>query len=85
MHVHVQVRLSTAIVYIKFFFYFVTFFASMLEEDLANFEDGVTADMFTKAKDRGTHYQISEHKLYREDECMFPNRYVTRVTHVLST
>ena len=42
-----------------------------MENDLSVWEDGVTYDDFKKAKDRGVHYQIVNHKLYRENDCMF--------------
>jgi len=45
-----------------------------LENDLDIWKDGITKEVFEKAKDRGTHYQIIGHKLYRQSDCMFPFR-----------
>lgn len=42
--------------------------------DLSTWKDGIDEELFKKAKDRGTHYQIINHKLYRQKECMFPFR-----------
>ncbi|XP_014667627.1 PREDICTED: protein O-glucosyltransferase 1-like [Priapulus caudatus] len=48
---------------------------SVIEADLSLWvEDGVRRDMLDQLKDRGTTYQIIEHKLYREEKCMFPFR-----------
>lgn len=46
-----------------------------MDRDLEVWEGGITKDVFDKAKNKGTHYQIINHKLYREKDCMFPFRY----------
>ncbi|KAL4226109.1 Protein O-glucosyltransferase 1 [Mactra antiquata] len=49
--------------------------SSVIDNDLEVWEkDGITQQMLDTAKSRGTHYQIINHKLYREDDCMFPAR-----------
>ena len=45
-----------------------------MNNDLASFALGITYATFTKSKDLGVHYQIINHKLYRQRECMFPSR-----------
>lgn len=49
---------------------------SVLEEDLAPWKNGITEEVFNTAKSNnyGSHYQIVNHKLYREEGCMFPAR-----------
>ena len=49
---------------------------SVIDSDLEVWEKegGITAEKFKEAKNLGTHYQIIKHKLYREDDCMFPAR-----------
>ena len=49
---------------------------SVMNEDLAVFEkaDGITKEQFERSKGRATHYQIIDHKLYRQPDCMFPAR-----------
>ena len=49
---------------------------SVIDSDLEVWkkEGGITAEKFKEAKNLGTHYQIINHKLYREDDCMFPAR-----------
>ncbi|KAK3103887.1 hypothetical protein FSP39_022651, partial [Pinctada imbricata] len=49
----------------------------VIDEDLSVWEHkekGITLERFEAAKQRGTHYQIINHKLYRENDCMFPAR-----------
>ncbi|XP_077577575.1 protein O-glucosyltransferase 1 [Stigmatopora nigra] len=48
----------------------------VLEQDLSPFRGGITEDFMTSTVQRrvGTHYQIIGHKLYREQNCMFPAR-----------
>ncbi|XP_060067840.1 protein O-glucosyltransferase 1-like [Ylistrum balloti] len=49
----------------------------VISNDLRVWEEkpgGITKDMITESIQRGVHYQIINHKLYREDQCMFPNR-----------
>lgn len=35
---------------------------------------GITKEDFNHARLKGVHYQIINHKLYRQSECMFPAR-----------
>ncbi|XP_045165596.2 protein O-glucosyltransferase 1-like [Mercenaria mercenaria] len=49
-------------------------YASVIEKDLEVWKDGISKENLESAKPRGTHYQIINHKLYREDACMFPAR-----------
>ncbi|KAK2163625.1 hypothetical protein LSH36_76g03039 [Paralvinella palmiformis] len=49
-------------------------YQSMLDNDLSTWEEGIRRSDFDAAIDRGTHYQIINHKLYRQTECMFPFR-----------
>ncbi|XP_048406290.1 protein O-glucosyltransferase 1 isoform X3 [Stegostoma tigrinum] len=48
----------------------------VLEDDLSPFKQGISSDMMadTVSKNVGTHYQIIQNKLYRQDDCMFPAR-----------
>ncbi|XP_074644839.1 protein O-glucosyltransferase 1-like [Tubulanus polymorphus] len=52
--------------------------SSVIDENLKPWKGGITKAMFAQAMDRkaygGLHYQIIDHKLYREDTCMFPSR-----------
>lgn len=50
----------------------------VIEEDLAPWKNGIAEEVFNTAKSNnyGSHYQIINHKLYREDSCMFPARCV---------
>ncbi|CAI9580243.1 unnamed protein product, partial [Staurois parvus] len=45
-------------------------------QDLAPFRSGISRDLMKNVISRklGTHYQIMERGLYREEECMFPAR-----------
>lgn len=45
-----------------------------LDKDLEPFKNGIRKDDLDKAGDRGTKYQIINHKLYRQKECTFPFR-----------
>uniref|UniRef100_A0A914WRT2 Glycosyl transferase CAP10 domain-containing protein n=1 Tax=Plectus sambesii TaxID=2011161 RepID=A0A914WRT2_9BILA len=49
-------------------------FQSQWESDLEPFKDGIDRKMIEEAKDRGVHYQIIDHKLYRQEKCMFGPR-----------
>nr|CAG4650212.1 EOG090X07KN [Sida crystallina] len=49
-------------------------FTSLVADDLAPFNDSITKDMINKARERGTKYQIIDHKLYRDRDCLFPSR-----------
>ncbi|KAG5852411.1 hypothetical protein ANANG_G00062120 [Anguilla anguilla] len=48
----------------------------VLQNDLRTFRDGVSEEVMgdTVRRGIGTHYQVIEHKLYREQSCMFPAR-----------
>ncbi|KAM4602276.1 protein O-glucosyltransferase 1 [Polymixia lowei] len=49
---------------------------SVLQDDLQPFKGGISEDLMVSTVSRGvgTHYQIIGHKLYREQNCMFPAR-----------
>uniref|UniRef100_I3K1K9 Protein O-glucosyltransferase 1 n=1 Tax=Oreochromis niloticus TaxID=8128 RepID=I3K1K9_ORENI len=49
---------------------------SVLQHDLQTFKGGISQDVMAATIQRGvgTHYQIIGHKLYREQNCMFPAR-----------
>ncbi|KAL3852463.1 hypothetical protein ACJMK2_016097 [Sinanodonta woodiana] len=50
---------------------------SVIDNDLyvwEHKEKGISQDIFNIARQRGTHYQIINHQLYREEYCMFPAR-----------
>lgn len=50
-------------------------YVNVLNDDLRPFKtQGITHDMIKRAKQYGTHYQVIEHKLYRQRDCMFPAR-----------
>ena len=53
-------------------------YKSQIEKDLKIWEDkgGIKKTDFDKAINRqtGEHYQIINHKLYRQDNCIFPFR-----------
>uniref|UniRef100_UPI00398F73F0 protein O-glucosyltransferase 1 n=1 Tax=Pristiophorus japonicus TaxID=55135 RepID=UPI00398F73F0 len=48
----------------------------VLEDDLSPFRQGISSDMMVETVGRsvGTHYQIINGKLYRQDDCMFTAR-----------
>ncbi|XP_045614677.1 O-glucosyltransferase rumi homolog [Procambarus clarkii] len=46
----------------------------LIKKDLAPFKDGIDKSVIEKSRDRGTFYQIINHKLYRQSDCMFPSR-----------
>ncbi|KAF6121130.1 protein O-glucosyltransferase 1 [Phyllostomus discolor] len=48
----------------------------VIEEDLTPFRGGISRKMMVEVVRRklGTHYQIIKHRLYRENDCMFPSR-----------
>ncbi|CAG2067660.1 unnamed protein product [Timema podura] len=48
--------------------------ADVIAQDLAVFTDGITRQMVQDAQDKGIKYQIVNHRLYRDKECMFPAR-----------
>lgn len=45
-----------------------------LQEDFRPFLSGITPKMLEAVRSRGTRYQILDHKLYRQRDCMFPAR-----------
>ncbi|GAB6022285.1 hypothetical protein CHUAL_006411 [Chamberlinius hualienensis] len=50
-------------------------YQSVLKSDLSPWSvGGITKQMIDSARDKGTLYQIIDHKLYRDKECMFPFR-----------
>lgn len=53
------------------------FLHRVIEEDLTPFRGGISRKMMAEVVRRrlGTHYQIIKHRLFREDDCMFPSRY----------
>ncbi|KAK4301723.1 hypothetical protein Pmani_026154 [Petrolisthes manimaculis] len=46
----------------------------LIKKDLAVFQEGISKQSIQAAQERGTLYQIIDHKLYREKECAFPSR-----------
>lgn len=46
----------------------------LIKKDLGTFKDGISKDLIQSARERGSFYQIINHKLYREKDCMFPSR-----------
>ncbi|ESN93559.1 hypothetical protein HELRODRAFT_103469 [Helobdella robusta] len=48
----------------------------LMNEDLAIFarDGGIKKEIFDQAKQKGIHYQVINHKLFRERKCMFPSR-----------
>ncbi|KAK8407731.1 hypothetical protein O3P69_002347 [Scylla paramamosain] len=46
----------------------------LIKKDLSVFNDGITKETLQSARERGTFYQIIDHKLYRQRDCMFPSR-----------
>ncbi|XP_031769652.2 O-glucosyltransferase rumi homolog isoform X2 [Galleria mellonella] len=47
---------------------------AVIEHDLNPYQDGITKELFTLARSKGTKYQIIKGELYREKECHFPAR-----------
>lgn len=48
--------------------------STLIENDLSVWKNGIDREIIETAKSRGTHYQIINHRLYRDKECMFPFR-----------
>lgn len=48
--------------------------ADVLKSDLRPFRTGITQQMVERARSYGTKYQIVNHRLYRQKDCMFPAR-----------
>ncbi|KAG0728996.1 O-glucosyltransferase rumi [Chionoecetes opilio] len=46
----------------------------LIKKDLSVFKDGISKETVQSAKERGTFYQIIDHELYRQEDCMFPSR-----------
>ncbi|XP_063708414.1 LOW QUALITY PROTEIN: O-glucosyltransferase rumi homolog [Culicoides brevitarsis] len=46
----------------------------VINADLKPFSKGIQKEMLMAIRDRGTKYQIFNHKLYREKDCLFPAR-----------
>ncbi|KAK3750103.1 hypothetical protein QZH41_010842, partial [Actinostola sp. cb2023] len=48
-------------------------YSDVIDKDLSFWKDkgGITKQDFDAASGKGTHYQIINHRLYREEECMF--------------
>jgi len=57
----------------------ISCYVDVIDNDLKPYEHGVAYEKFKEGLDgrsqtRATHYQIIDHKLYREEECMFTFR-----------
>ena len=52
-------------------------YASVIEDDLSVWKDGISKETFDEAAAKGVHYQIIKHRLYRQNDCMFQFRYVS--------
>ena len=52
-------------------------YSDVIGDDLRVWKDrgGITKNEFDDTARRGVHYQIINHKLYREEDCMFPFRF----------
>ncbi|XP_077149667.1 protein O-glucosyltransferase 1 isoform X1 [Ranitomeya variabilis] len=53
-----------------------TCLTGLIQKDLAPFHSGISHDLMKNVLSRklGTHYQVINHRLYREEDCMFPAR-----------
>ena len=51
-------------------------FTPIINEDLEMWSDGISRSSFELAKQRGVHYQVIDHKLYRQKDCLFTARWV---------
>ncbi|XP_063241641.1 O-glucosyltransferase rumi homolog [Bacillus rossius redtenbacheri] len=49
-------------------------YMSVIENDLRIFAKGISAEMVASVRSKGTKYQIVNHRLYRDTNCMFPAR-----------
>ncbi|KAJ9581867.1 hypothetical protein L9F63_003798 [Diploptera punctata] len=58
-------------------------YSSVIEIDLKPFRSGITKNMIDSISDKGTRYQIINHHLYRDVDCMFPAR-CSGVEHFIS-
>lgn len=50
-------------------------YSSVIENDLSVWKDGISKEAFEEGVSKGVHYQIIKHRLYRQNDCMFPFRY----------
>ena len=57
-------------------------YSSVIKADLEPFQSGITKEMIDSISDKGTRYQIIDHHLYRDADCMFPAR-CTGVEHFI--
>ncbi|GJQ82189.1 hypothetical protein Trydic_g6017 [Trypoxylus dichotomus] len=48
--------------------------SDVIQQDLEKFKNGISKELLENIKSKGTKYQIIDHKLYRDPECMFPAR-----------
>lgn len=48
--------------------------ANEMAADLKPFSDGISKEMINGIRDRGTKFQIIQHKIYRDRICLFPAR-----------
>ena len=51
-------------------------FTPIIDDDLEMWSDGISRSSFELAKQRGVHYQVINHKLYRQKDCLFAARWV---------
>ena len=51
-------------------------FTPIIDDDLEMWSDGISRSSFELAKQRGVHYQVIDHKLYRQQDCLFTARWV---------
>lgn len=47
----------------------------VIDNDLQIWSDGISRSSFELAKKRGVHYQVIDHKLYRQQDCLFTARW----------
>ncbi|XP_055603639.1 LOW QUALITY PROTEIN: O-glucosyltransferase rumi homolog [Uranotaenia lowii] len=55
-------------------YYNNTCYLDTLKKDLKPFASGISKQMIDRAASYGTKYQIIDHRLYRQKDCMFPAR-----------
>ena len=51
-------------------------FTSIIDDDLQMWSDGISRSSFELARQRGVHYQVIDHKMYRQQDCLFTARWV---------
>nr|XP_022914467.1 O-glucosyltransferase rumi homolog [Onthophagus taurus] len=49
-------------------------YSNVINNDLKAFTSGITKNDIERVKSKGSKYQIINHKLYRDKDCMFPSR-----------